>query len=75
MELREAIKQLLKEIGQTQQWLSEQLGYSSRSVLQSTLARGNITLNTLLHICEKLNAKLVIKRGDSEVELVRKEKR
>lgn len=72
MELREAVKQILKDGNRTQQWLSEQLGYSSRSVLQGILARGNIELNNLLRICEKVNGKLLIRCGDREVELTRK---
>lgn len=75
MELRDAVKQILKDNGLTQQWLSARLGYSNRSVLQSILARGNIELNNLLRICEEVGGKLIIRYGNGEVELTKKERR
>lgn len=75
MELREAVKQVLREKDRTQVWLSEQMGYSSNRALQNTLARGNMELNNLLRLCEKVGSKLIIRYGDKEVELTRKEKR
>ena len=72
MELREAIKQILKETGRTQIWLAKQLGYSSGSSIQRILARGNIELNTLLRICETIGAKIVVRYGCTEVELSKK---
>lgn len=75
MELREAVKQILREMDKTQVWLSEQMGYSSNRALQNTLARGNIELNNLLRLCEKVGGRLIIKYGNKEVELTRKEKR
>ena len=75
MELREAVKQILREMDKTQVWLSEQMGYSSNRALQNTLARGNIELNNLLRLCEKVGGRLIIRYGNKEVELARKEKR
>lgn len=75
MELREAVKQILREMDKTQVWLSEQMGYSSSRALQNTLARGNIELNNLLRLCEKVGGRLIIRYGNKEVELTRKEKR
>lgn len=75
MELREAVKQILREMDKTQVWLSEQMGYSSNRALQNTLARGNIELNNLLRLCEKVGGRLIIRYGNKEVELTRKEKR
>lgn len=73
MELREAIKQILKETGRTQIWLANELGYSSGSSIQRILARGNIELNTLLNICNAIGAKLIIQRGCTEIQLTKRE--
>lgn len=75
MELREAVKKILREMDKTQVWLSEQMGYSSNRALQNALARGNMELNNLLRLCEKIGGRLIIDYGNKEVELTRKEKR
>lgn len=75
MELREATKQILRERNKTQQWLSEQTGYCSRSALQNVLARGNVEMNTLFRICDAIGARIFLKYDGKEVELTRREKK
>lgn len=69
MQLIDAVKNILAKQGKTQQWLSEQMGYSSRQVLHDALSRGHIRLDTLLRICERLGCEVAILYKDWEYTL------
>ena len=69
MQLRDAVKNILAKQNKTQQWLSEQMGYSSRQVLNDALARGHIRLDTLMRICECLGCEVAILYKDWEYTL------
>lgn len=69
MQLVDAVKNILAKQDKTQQWLSEQMGYSSRQVMHNTLARGHIQLDTLLRICECLGCEVAILYKDWEYTL------
>lgn len=69
MQLKDAVKNILAKQGKTQQWLSDQMGYSSRQVMHNTLARGHIQLDTLLRICKCLGCEVAILYKDWEYTL------
>lgn len=69
MQLKGAIKSILEKQGKTQQWLADEMGYSSRQVLHCALSRGHIRLDTLLRICECLGCEVAILYKDWEYTL------
>ena len=69
MELKEAVKDILYKQGKTQQWLSEQMGYKSRQVLNDALNRGHIRLDTLIRICNCLGCEVALLYKDWEYTL------
>ena len=69
MQIRDAVKSILSKQGKTQQWLSEQMGYSSRQVLNDALARGHIRLDTVMRMCKCLGAEVAILYKDWEYTL------
>ena len=69
MQLKDAIKDVLGKQGKTQQWLADQMGYSTRQVLHCTLARGHIRLDTLLRMCKCLGCEVAILYKDWEYTL------
>lgn len=74
MQIRDAVKSILSKQGKTQQWLSEQMGYSSRQVLNDALARGHIRLDTVMRMCKCLGAEVAILYKDWEYTLTEGEK-
>lgn len=74
MQLRDAVKNILAKQNKTQQWLSEQMGYSSRQALNDTLARGHIRLDTLMRICDYMGCEVAILYKDWEYTLTGGEK-
>lgn len=65
MTIRETIKALLKYKKTTQTALAEKMGYSSQSGIGQILQRGNMTVETLIRICDALDYEVTIqpKRG------------
>ena len=74
MQLKDAVKNILDKKGKTQQWLSDEMGYSTRQILHSTLARGHIRLDTLIRICDCLGCEVAILYKDWEYTLTEGEK-
>lgn len=74
MQLKDAVKNILDKKGKTQQWLSDEMGYSTRQILHSTLARGHIRLDTLIRICKCLGCEVAILYKDWEYILTEKER-
>ncbi len=65
MTIREAIKSLLKYKRTTQKSLADKMGYASQAGIGQMLQRGNMTVETLVRICENLDYEVTIqpKRG------------
>lgn len=74
MQLKDAVKNILAKQNKTQQWLSDQMGYSSRQVLHDALARGHIRLDTLMRICNCLGCEVAILYKDWEYTLTEDKK-
>ena len=66
MRLSDAIKSILSKQGKTQQWLADEMGYSSRQVLHDAIHRGHIRLDTLLRMCKCLGCDVAIPYKDWE---------
>jgi transcriptional regulator with XRE-family HTH domain len=65
MTIRETIKTLLKYKKTTQTALAEKMGYANQSGIGQILQRGNMTVETLIRICDSLDYEVTIqpKRG------------
>lgn len=65
MTIKEAIKSLLKYKKTTQSALADKMGYASPSGIGQMLQRGNLTVETLVKICDLLDYEVTIqpKRG------------
>jgi transcriptional regulator with XRE-family HTH domain len=65
MNIKQAIKSLLKYKKTTQTALAEKMGYSGPSGIGQMLQRGNLTVETLIKICDILDYEVTIqpKRG------------
>lgn len=65
MTIKEAIKSLLKYKKTTQSALADKMGYASPSGIGQMLQRGNLTVETLIKICDLLDYEVSIqpKRG------------
>ena len=66
MQLKDAVKNILAKQDKTQQWLSDEMGYSTRQVLHDTISRGHIRLDTLIRICKCLGCEVAILYKDWE---------
>ena len=60
MTIRETIKALLKYKKITQTALAEKMGYASQSGIGQILQRGNMTVETLIKICDLLDYEVTI---------------
>ena len=60
MRQKEAIERLLKDNNKTKRWLADKLGYALPTGVSNMLARGNVTLNTLIKICDVLEYEITI---------------
>jgi len=63
--IKETIKALLKYKKTTQTALAEKMGYAHPSAIGQILQRGNVTVETLVKICDLLDYEVTIqpKRG------------
>lgn len=60
MTQKETIEKLLKDNNKTKSWLAEKLGYALPTGVTNMLARGNITVDTLIKICDLLDYEVSI---------------
>ena len=60
MELKDAMRQLLKDNNKTQTWLAEKMGYSTPSAIAMIVQRNNINLDTLQQICDIMDYEISI---------------
>ena len=60
MQIKDAVKVLVKDNNKTQSWLSERMGYNNPTGVANMLARGNLTLDTLYTICEVMDYEITI---------------
>ena len=60
MIIKNAIKEIINTNNKSQSWLSEKMGYANPSGIGQMLQRGQITLSTLLRICEVFDYELTI---------------
>lgn len=60
MTQKETIEKLLKDNNKTKSWLAEKLGYALPTGVTNMLARGNITVDTLIKICNLLDYEVSI---------------
>lgn len=60
MKLADAIEQLLKQNAKKKGWMAETLGWSSPSAVGNTLRRGNMTIETLLKLCDALGYEISV---------------
>ncbi len=74
MKLIDAVKDILDKQCKTQQWLADEMGYATRQVLHSALARGHIRLDTLLRISECLGCEVALLYKDWEYTLTEEKK-
>ena len=60
MTQKDAIITLLSDNKKSQVWLAEKMGYARPSGVSQMLQRGNITVDTLLRICDLLDYEITI---------------
>lgn len=60
MDIKNAIKTLLKDNNKTQTWLADKMGYADPSGIAQTLQRNAITLDTLSRICDIMDYEISI---------------
>ena len=73
MKISEGIKLLFKRTGVKQKDLASDLGYKSGAAITNVISRENITVDTLVRICNELGYSVVLRPSvvkPSEAEIV-----
>lgn len=56
----EVIKAMLKEKGETQSSIAEKMGYGKATAVNNMLSRGNMTVDTILEMCEIMGYEITV---------------
>lgn len=80
LDYKSAVKEMLKIGGLKQKHLAAMLGFASQAAVGNIMSRPDITLDTLLRICDALDYNIVLqpkrnKIGENEIKLMRSEQK
>ena len=64
---KDAVKEMLSESGLKQKHLAAMLGYKSQAAVGNIMSRPDITLNTMLRICDALDYTMVLQPKRSKI--------
>ena len=72
MKISDGLKQLFARTGVKQKDLAQDLGYKSPAIISNAISRENITVDTLVRMCNQLNYTIVlrpsaVKPSESEI--------
>lgn len=60
MNITDGIKRLLSDNNKSQSWMAEKMGYTKATAVNNILRRGNITLETLIKMCDILEYEVTV---------------